>query len=47
MAARFNSKVSIKPKSRTGLHDKTYASIRDTLRRKNKEKDAEKIVTEW
>ena len=29
------------------IHDKTFSSIRDTLRRKNKEKVAEKVVTEW
>ena len=36
------------PRGRKGkIYDKTFTSIRDTLRRKNKEKTAEKVVTEW
>ena len=49
MAARFGGfGGKAKPKSKTSLQgDRTFATIKDTIRRKNKEKDAEKIVTEW
>ena len=35
-----------KPK-RGKIHDKQFSAIRDTLRRKNKEKKAEAVITEW
>ena len=29
------------------MHDKAYTSIKDTLRRKNKTKKTQQIITEW
>ena len=29
------------------LYDKNFMSIRETLRKKNKDKQAEKVITEW
>ena len=44
MAVNMN-KMAIGKK--TKVYDKTFMSIRDTLRKKNKEKQAEVIITEW
>lgn len=30
-----------------GLHDKQFSSIKDSLRKKKKEKNAEAVVMEW
>ena len=30
-----------------GLHDKQYSSIKDALRKRKKEKNAEAVVMEW
>ena len=29
------------------MHDKAYTSIKDTLRKKNKTKKTQQIITEW
>ena len=44
MHASFN-KFAVGKKNK--VYDKTFTSIRDTLRKKNKEKQAETIITEW
>ena len=36
-----------KTKGKEVKYDKTFTSIRDTLRKKNKVKQAETIITEW